>query len=244
MINLPEESIPAPKMEKLVFQAKLSGTLENLQETVKSLPAYEIDLEGGVLTLARVESRNIHKIPYLFHLIELKSEEVSVSYSIPSNTGEILRRASILRDFSSLMSLISEHYAVDQGKLMQYIASTLDTTIKGLSQPYSTLFNQYNTMVVDYRAVKRLNVELSASNRNLIVQTSQLSEENKKMSEELNKLKKHSDESLMVMVQDWIDVHNNSIDISQFAKTYDISVPRAEEILDKMVSLGYLEMKG
>ena len=178
------------------------------------------------------------------YLIEIKSEEVSVSYSIPSTTGEILRRASILKDFSSLMSLISEHYVVDQGKLMQYIASTLDTTIKGLSQPYSTLFNQYNTVMVDYRAVKRLNVELSASNRNLIVQTSQLSEENKKMSEELDKLKKHSDESLMVMVQDWIDVHNNSIDVSQFAKTYDISVPRAEEILDKMVSLGYLEMKG
>ncbi len=244
MISLPEESIPIPKMEKLVFQAKLSGTMANLHDLLKSLPLYYIDMEGEILTLARVESRNIHKVPYLFYIVEMKSDTVTVSYSIPNNTGEILRRASILKDFSSLISLVSEYYTIDQGKLMQYITSTLDTAIKGISQPYSTLFNQYNTMLVDYRAVKRLNVELSASNRNLIVQTSQLTEENKKMSEELQKLKKYSDESLMVMVQDWIDVHNNSIEINQFAKTYGITIPRAEEILDKMVSMGYLEMKG
>ena len=92
--------------------------MENLYDALKSLPLYYVDMEGETLTLARVESRNIHKMPYLFYIVEIKSNEITISYSIPNNTGEILRRASILRDFSSLISLVSEHYTIDQGKLI------------------------------------------------------------------------------------------------------------------------------
>lgn len=231
-------------MEKLVFPAKLSGTLEEIRERIKSVPFYETDLENNILTVIMVESRNIRKMPYLFYMIELKDGEMDVSYSIPNDVSETMRRATMLKNIASLVSLASDHYSIDEGKLLQYVDSTLDTILKGLSQPYSTIFNQYNNLLSEYRALKRLNLELSASNRNLTVQAEQLTEENKKMGEELKKLQKYSDDSLMVMVQDWIEVHGNSIDINEFAKTYGISAPRAEEILDKMISMGYLEMRG
>lgn len=230
-------------MEKLTFSAKISGSLEEIRQKTLTIPFYAADLTGNVLTVARVESRNIRKMPYLFYIIEIKENELSVSYSIPPDMSETMRRAVILKDVSSYVSLISDHYTIDQSKLLQYVDSTLDVLLKGLSQPYSTLFNQYNATLSEYRALKRLNLELSASNRNLTVQAEQLTEENKKMAEELKKLQKYSDESLMVMVQDWIEVHNNTIDINGFAKTYEIASPRVEEILDKMVSLGYLELK-
>ncbi|HUB92764.1 MAG TPA: hypothetical protein VL945_02285 [Candidatus Saccharimonadales bacterium] len=238
-----EEPGPAPKIEKIVFQAKMSGTVDQIRERVKALPFYAIYAQADSITIARIESRNIRKLPYLFYIVEMKPGEMEVSYSIPQEISDIMRRATVLRSISSLISLISDYYTIDQGKFLQYIDSTMDSILKGLSQPYSALFNQYNSLVSEYRALKRLNVELSASNRNLTVQAEQLTEENKKMGEELKKLQKYSDESLMVMVQDWIEVHNNSIDINEFAKSYGIASPRVEEILDKMVSLGYLELR-
>ncbi len=229
-------------MEKLVFPARLQGSMDEIKQKIDAIPFYATYLEGGMLTVAKVESRNIHKMPYLFYIIEISAAEITVSYSIPHDVSETMRRATMLRNVSSVVSLISEHYSIDEGRLLQYIDSTLDVLLKELSKPYSTLFNQYNTILNEYRALKRLNLEISASNRNLTVQAEQITEENKKLASELKKLQKYSDESLMVMMQDWIEVHNNTIDINEFAKTYEITPPRAEEILDKMVSLGYLEM--
>jgi hypothetical protein len=238
-----EEAGPAPKMEKLIFPARMSGTADQIHERIRTIPFYAAEAEGDKLTVVRVESRNIRKLPYFFYIMELKVSEFEVSYSIPQETSEVMRRAAILKDVASFLSFISDYYSVDQGKLLQYIDSTLDSILKGLSQPYSAIFNQYNSLLSEYRSLKRLNLELSASNRNLTVQAEQLTEENKKMNEELKKLQKYSDESLMVMVQDWIEVHNDTIDISEFAKTYGITAPRVEETLDKMVSLGYLELR-
>jgi hypothetical protein len=230
-------------MEKLVFPAKLTGTMEEISARIKTVPFYMTDFVGNILTVVRVESRNIHKLPYLFYIIEMKENEMDVSYSIPNDVSEIMRRATMLKNVASLASLTADHYSIDEGKLLQYVDSTLDTILKGLSQPYSLIFNQYNSLLGEYRALKRLNLELSASNRNLTVQAAQLTEENKKMADELKKLQKYSDESLMVMVEDWIEVHNNTIDVNEFAKTYGFGSPRVEEILDKMVSLGYLELR-
>ena len=56
-------------------------------------------------------------------------------------------------------------------------------------------------------------------------------------------LRKYSDEALMALVQEWIEVHNNAIDLNEFAKAHTVSIPRIEQILDKMISMGYLELK-
>jgi hypothetical protein len=60
----------------------------------------------------------------------------------------------------------------------------------------------------------------------------------------LKDLERYSDQSLMVMVQDWIESHANTIDIGEFSKNYNLPQPRVEQILNKMVSLKYIELKG
>ncbi len=74
--------------------------------------------------------------------------------------------------------------------------------------------------------------------------SSQLNQENKKLTLKLKDLEIYSDESLMVMIEEWIEAHGNTIDINEFAKSYKIMPPRIEQILNKMVSFGYLELKG
>ena len=128
--------------------------------------------------------------------------------------------------------------------LPQYVDSTIDDVLASLSQNYSALFNNYDSLFNEYRELKRLNIELTASNKNLTVQATQAVSENRELKERLKQLETYSDESLMVMLEDWIDAHNSTIDIIEFSKSYKIPAPRIEQMLNKMVTAGYIELKG
>ena len=239
-----EESILAPKVEKLNVNGKLIGTFQGILDKVSKAPFYVSSASTDSVTVAVIESRNIKKQPYLFYIFNITIDSLEITYSIPNDTSETLRRAYVLRNTASFLSSINDLFDIDKQAFLQYVDSTLDKLLSGISQNYSVLFNKYDSLLSEYRAIKRLNIELSASNRNLSIQTADLLEENKKLKDSLSKLQKYSDQSLMSMVEDWINVHGSSIDVDEFAKTYNLTSPRVEEILDKMVSKGYIELRG
>lgn len=238
-----EAAVMVPKVEEISFNGTLNGTLDSLRQRLSKIPFYSMKIDGDQLVLARVESRNINKKPYLFYMIKLGKDSASVVYSIPPDTSERLRRAFVIKDLVSVLAIAAESYTVSETKFYEYVDSVIDDLLKGLSDSYSVLFNKYDALLSEYRELKRLNLELSASNRNLTLQASQLTDQNKVYGEELKTLQKYSDQALMAMASDWIEVHNSTIDIDEFAKTYGIGAPRVEQILDKMVSEGYLELK-
>mgnify|MGYP001626410061 CR=1 FL=1 len=240
---MPEGEI-TPKVEEIAFAGQLNASLEELMKTVSQLPAYSMKIENNKLLIARVESRDIHKRPFLFFLFQISDSGVEIIYSIAPDTSIKMRRLFVLKNFLSILSLISDNFKIDEKKFYQYLDSSIGDVLNSLSENYSTLFNRYDALLTEYREIKRLNLELSASNRNLTIQTSQLSEENKQLKAQLEALQTYSDESLMAMIQDWIESHNSSIDVDEFAKTYKVPAPRVEQILNKMVSLGYIELKG
>lgn len=207
------------------------------------MPFYSISSTPTDISLVKVESRNISKRPYLFHIIKISQSNVVVTYSYLPDSSLNLRRAAVLKDLSSILSLVSDKYSLDMSKFFQYIDSVLESLTTGLSQNYTTLYNRYDSLLTDYRDLKRLSIELTASNRNLTIQSAQLSEDDKSLTLQLEALKKLSDESLMALIEEWIQVHGNSIDILEFGKSHDVSPTRVEQILDKMISLGYIELK-
>ncbi|MDE1845691.1 MAG: hypothetical protein KGH53_00180 [Candidatus Micrarchaeota archaeon] len=239
---MPEEEI-VPKVEEITFSGKLTGTLEQTRQKLAAIPFFSTKINGEELNLAKVESRNIKKKPFLFYLITIRADSVKVVYSIAPDTSEKLRRLYVIKNLASVLSIIYDSYQIDTVKFLQYVDSSIDEMLNSLSQSYSTLFNKYDSLLSEYREMRRLNLELSASNRNLTIQTTQFDEDNKQLNAQLKALQTYSDDALMAMVQDWIETHNNSIDITEFAGNYKIAAPRIEQILDKMVSLGYVELK-
>jgi hypothetical protein len=231
-------------VEEFSIDGKLSGTLEDIKKTLEKLPLYLVNSTATELDIAKVESRSISRKPYLFHIIKIQPERLTVIYSLIPDTSVNLRRAEVLKETSAVLSLIAGRFDINQIKFVQYVDSVLESLISGLSQTYTALYNRYDSMLNDYRELKRLNVELSASNRNLTLQSAQLSDENKTMKEQLDALRKYSDESLMALIEEWITVHNNSIDVVAFANGHSLSPTRVEQILDRMVSMGYIEPKG
>lgn len=233
-----------PKVEELTIEGKLTGTIDDLKGKLSQVPFYSIASTPTEINLVKVESRNISKRPYLFHIIKITQSKVVVTYSYLPDSSLNLRRAAVLKNLSGILSLVSDKYDLNMSEFFQYVDSVLENLTSGLSQNYTTLYNRYDSLLTDYRDLKRLNVELAASNRNLTIQSAQLNEDNKSLDVQVESLKKFSDESLMALIEEWIEVHNNSIDIIEFGKSHDVSPTRVEQILDKMISLGYIELKG
>ncbi|MEM3781463.1 MAG: hypothetical protein QXT43_00670 [Candidatus Micrarchaeaceae archaeon] len=238
------EEVLEPKVEEVEFPGTLLSSLDSIKSKLSQVPFYAISQNADSLDIVHVESRNVKKEPFLFYAVKIKKDALALTYSIIPNTSETLRRATIIKNVTGMLAIIAGDFRVDESKLFQYIDSAIAKLLEGLNESYSSLFNKYDALLSEYAEMRKLAGELTVSNHNLTVQAAQLSEENKALQAQLSALQTYSDEALMAMVQDWLEVHDSTIDIGEFSKTYKIPEPRVEQILDKMVSLGYLELKG
>jgi hypothetical protein len=242
---LPDEVIVIePKTDGFEIKAKLTGSFDEISRRFSTLQLFSISKSQTGIKLLRVESRDIQKKPFIFLIIEMRPEKVVVYYTIALESSPKLRRLHVLKTLLGVLSLVSDVYTVENTELFQYLDSAIEEVLGSITQSYSTLFNTYDSLFNEYKEIKRLNIELEASNKNLTVQALQLSDENKQMRNELNALQTYSDNALMVMVQEWLESHDDTIDINEFAKDYKMSPTRVEQILNRMVSLGYIELKG
>lgn len=233
-----------PKTDGLEIKAKLSGDFDAIYKRLSTLQLFAVSKQQSGIKLLRVESRDMQKRPFLFLIIELRSDKIVIDYTMAPDSSPKLRKMFVLKTALSVLSLITDLYAVDDTEFFQYLDSAIDDVLGSITQSYSSLFNNYDSLFNEYREIKRLNIELEASNKNLTVQATQLTEENRQFKERVATLESYSDSALMVMVQEWLESHDNTIDINEFAKTYKITPTRVEQILNRMVSLGNIELKG
>ncbi|MGC8651639.1 MAG: hypothetical protein ACP5UH_00075 [Candidatus Micrarchaeia archaeon] len=238
------QNVVEPKADQLVLKGDLIGTFDAMASRISTLQAFSIKKAASELSIARIESHDIQKRPFLFIIITFSKDSVTVDYTIPLDSSPKIRKLYVLKVLLSILSLVSDLYMVDNTELFQYTDSAIDDVLNSMSQSYSSLFNNYDSLFNEYRELKRLNLELSAANKSLTVQAQQLSAENKELHDRLSALEAYSDESLMVMVENWLEAHDSTIDINEFAQNYKLSPTRVEQILNKMVSQGYITLKG
>jgi hypothetical protein len=239
-----EPSVIEPNVSSVQFKGSVSGQFSAIADRLSGSQLFTVSAEADSAIVFRVESRDMQKNPFLFFVMTFAKDGVTLQYSTPKDTSEKLRRLSVLSSFMSVLSMLSGIYTVDQKALLEYADSAIDDVLTSISQNYSSLLNSYDSLLMEHRELRKLNIELNSSNKSLSAQAAGLGSENESLKARLKALENYSDESLMVMVQEWIETHNSTIDIGQFSDTYKVAQPRIEQILNKMVSLGYLELKG
>ncbi len=233
-----------PAIKEIKLKGTLTGSFDMIAKRLSALQMFSLKANPDSLVLARVESRNIQKQPFLFFIITITNGNITVDYSVGMDTSEKIRKLFVLKNLIAVLSLITDLYQAENTELFQNMDSAIDDVLNSISQQYSSLFNNYDSLFNKYREIKRLNIELTNANKNLAAQASILSQKNAEQGEALKQLETFSDESLMAMVEEWIDSHDGAIDINEFAGNYKLTPPRVEQILNKMVSLGYIELKG
>ncbi len=233
-----------PDVEEIKIAGRLNGTLDDLQKRLSTLELFYVKRNPSSLVLLRVESRDIQKKPFLFFIITFNNSDLSVQYSIAHDSSVRMRRLYVIKNLMGVLSLVADIYQPDNAELFQHADSAIDDLINSIPPSYSALYNTYDSLYNEYKELRRLNIELAASNKNLTVQGMQLSAENRDLKQRLGELETYSDEALMARVQDWIEAHDSTIDINEFSKATRVPSPRVEQILNKMVSMGYIEVKG
>jgi hypothetical protein len=242
---MPDEALAIePKTDSLEVKGKLIGSFDDILKRLSNLQLFMTEKIPNGIRILRIESRDMQKRPFVFFIMELGADRILLNYTIAPDSSPKIRRLFVLKNLVGVLSLVSDLYRVDNTDIFQHLDSSIDDVLGSISQSYSSLFNNYDSLFNEYRELKRLNIELEASNKNLTVQALQLSDENKKISEQLKFLESYPDNTLMVMVQEWLEAHDDTIDINDFAKNYKMNPTRVEQILNKMVTLGYIELKG
>ncbi len=236
--------IVEPSVNTVIFDGKLLGGIGDMEASLSGTQLFSVSKSEDKLVVFNVETRDMQRRPLLFFIITFRKDSVELDYSVPKDTSEKLRKLSVLRNLMGVLSVVSKVYSVDQKSLYEYVDAAIDDVIASMSQGYSTLFNSYDSLLAEHRELRRLNLELASSNKSLTADATRISRENEELKDKLKALENYSDESLMVMVQEWIESHNSTIDMAEFAKTYKVTQPRIEQILNRMVAAGYIELRG
>jgi Fic family protein len=107
---------------------------------------------------------------------------------------------------------------------------------------YTKLYTSYDSLKKQAKDYKKKIDRLTEQNEALTSQNYDLKTHNDELLLRLKELEGLSDDALRAKLQEWIVEHDGSINISEFTRLYKVSDARAEEMLNKLVSEGYLEV--
>lgn len=237
-----EEPHP-PQVDSFKIKGKLiKGKLRDLATLLRSISFLEIAPEKDILNVIYVESRDIDKNPYLFSIVKLKEDEVEVLYTIPSEIGPKKRRVDVVRYLLNILSLIDAYYSVENKALYQLVEDAIKELANSVTMDYTKLYTAYDSMKKEVADYKKKVDRLSEQSTALTSSNYELKTQNDDLRLRLQQLEGMSEETLRTKLQEWISEHSGSISIPDFAKNYKVSEGRVEEILNKLVSEGFIEV--
>jgi predicted nuclease with TOPRIM domain len=191
-----------------------------------------------------VESRDIQKNPFLFSIITFGPAGIDAKYTCLANMSPKKRRIEVLRHFLNLLTLSQECYSFDMAELFQLLEASVSDMTEYVSSDYEKLFSVYDNLKTDYTALQKKVKDLSDSNSSLSKENYDLKSRNDELTLKLKSLETFSDSVLSVKIQEWLSEHKGEINIADFSKVYNVPENRVEQMLNKLVTEGFIELKG
>ncbi|MEW6749224.1 MAG: cell division protein ZapB [Candidatus Micrarchaeota archaeon] len=232
-----------PQVDGFKIKGKLTkGKLKDLSTILRSVSSLELAPEKDALNVIYVESRDINKDPYLFSILKIKEDEVEVLYTIPPEIGPKKRRVDVIRYILNIFSLIAPSYDIDSKTLYQLIENAIKELAGSVTMDYNKLYTAYDSLRKEVGDLKKKISRLTDQNQALTSQNYELKASNDELSLRLQQLEGLSDEALKAKLQEWISEHGGSINIVEFSKLHHVAEAKVEEMLNRLVSEGYLEV--
>jgi len=240
-----EKELVKPRVDGFKLFGKRTAGVQDIVEALAPLSFLEMASEGDYLAVLNVESRDIRRNPYLFSTIYLKPDVIEVVYTtVPGTTSPKKRRIDVLRHVLNVLSLLSDSYQLDNKYLFQVLQKSLEDLTEFVSSDYKEVYGKYDSLKTDYKEVQRQVEKMKEENEKFGKQLVEANAKSDQLALRLSQLESYSDPTVMAKIQDWLDVHRNEINITEFAKQNNINETRVEEVLNKMVTQGYLELRG
>jgi len=202
------------------------------------------DASDPNLVLAlNVESSDISKNPYLFSILYLRPDAIDVLYSQTPQTSAKLRKLNMVKYCLNILTLTTKDYDVDMKYLYQMLEAVLSDMNEYISSDYQTIYSKYDFLQSQMGSYMRKIKSLENSNQELTSDNYALKNKLQELEVKLSSMEKYSDSVLAVKIQRWIDEHNGEINLSEFAEVHNVSEARVEQVLNNLISEGYLESR-
>lgn len=237
-----KETSQKPGVDGFRVAGELRGSISNIADILKSISFLEVAPEKDAVNLVYTESRDINKNPYLFSITRIEDDGIEVQYSIPPEISPRKRRVDVIRYLLNILSLIEKDYSVDNRVLFQLLEGAVKELTSAVTMDYTKLYTSYDSIKKEVDDLRKKTARLEDQVNALTTQNYELKNMNDEMRLELDELRGLSDDALKAKLQEWIIEHNNSINISDFTRVYHVSDSRVEDMLNKLVNEGYLEV--
>ena len=109
---------------------------------------------------------------------------------------------------------------------------------------YDKLYSLYDNLKTEQAVLQKKVKEMSDATASLSKENYELKSRNDELQLKLKGLETFSDSVLALKIQEWLSEHKGEINIADFSKVYAVPESRVEQMLNKLVTEGYLESKG
>ena len=233
-----------PSVSGFRVMARRTRTVKDLSTRFAELSFVEMNANGDALSVLNVESRDLRKDPALFSIIGFKPESIECTYTCLANMSPKKRRLEVLRHFLNMLTLVEDCYEVPTKQLYQILESAINDMSEYVSLDYEKLFSLYDNLKAEFSSAQKKSKELTESSAQLSKENYELKNRNDELTLKVKALETLSDSVLTLKVQEWLSEHRGEINIAEFSKVYNVSETRVEQMLNKMVTEGFLETKG
>jgi hypothetical protein len=215
-----------------------------ISQRLSELSFLEMAMDKDALSVLNVESRDIQKNPYLFSIVAFLPDSIEAKYTcLPSNSPK-KRRIEVLRHFLNLLTIAEDCYEVNIRDIYQLLEASFADMTEYSSVEYEKLFGMYDSQKSDFAAMQKKLREATEAAASLSKENFDLKNKNDELTLKLRSLETFSDSVLSLKIQEWLSEHKGEINITDFSKVYNVPENRVEQMLNKLVTEGYIETKG
>jgi regulator of replication initiation timing len=239
-MNLPT----IPSVSGFRLMAQRIKDIEMLSAHFAELSFLEMTIDKDTLCCLNVESRDLRKDPALFSIIYFKPDKIEVLYTCLAAMSPKKRRIDVLRHFLNMLTIAEDCYKVEMKQMFQLLESAISYMTEYVTADYDKLFSQYDNLKTESSGMQKKVSEFRDANASLSKENFELKNKNDELVIRLKSLETFSDSVLALKIQEWLAEHKGEINISDFSKVYNVPETRVEQMLNKLVTEGYLETKG
>lgn len=232
-----------PGAARFIFFATLKTDLKTVASKLVTVPSAIVKLAENKVFLLNVVSRGINKKPLVFSIIEFSTNEIAVSYTYTAGMSPKKRFFESLSFCLSILTILKEDYDVEIVQIYQLISKILDEMKEFISLKYEALYSMYDNLNNEFIKLQKDIKNLKEANEQLVIENYVQKTKNTELQNKLNQYMNLSDDIIKTKIQEWIIAHNGEIDIVEFANVYNVHEGRVEQLLNKLLQEGFIDVK-
>jgi regulator of replication initiation timing len=230
-----------PDVYTISIKVSKKADINKVYDELSSLTGFKIYKAANAVYLSLVEKEDIEKRPIKFIILEFKSDEININFTVSEDESSSIRKLEVLSKSFPIIEAAISCYDISVKPLISIIDSALSEMLMKFTREMKDVLIE-NDRLRD--KIKELQTKIKRYDdqvKELTAQLYQLNSENAELRLRLGKYEKPSQEALEDMIVEWIKEHGGEIDLAEFSRVNKVPVPRIEETLNILVQKGYIK---